>query len=106
MNIKQHYRVVTPDFFSDIESTKGGEPIKTIDEAKQALEDWGVTSEDSEYYEFWKNKRALCKIVKVTTIIQELGDLKIKPLTHENSKHNAMVIQHLIDECSNLNTQE
>jgi hypothetical protein len=87
-----HLRIQTPDFFSNIDALKNGQLITTIKEAEMALKEFGDVPPTSEHYEYWKGQRAKCKIVKVTTIIDE--DIE--------SKNNYESFDYLIDTLKDL----
>ena len=67
-----HYRVVTPDFFSDIDSSAGGFLLKTKADAQKELDNFGTQDKKSEYFKNWEKRRRECTIVKVTTTIETI----------------------------------
>ena len=78
MKIKEtHYRVITPDSFSNIYTVSKGQRqamrIQTIDEALAEIENFGSTDPDNEYYENWEDRRKQCKVVRITEIIEEVN---------------------------------
>ena len=71
--INRHLRVIPPETFSSIDTIHEGKfsrYIKTREEANQVINNFGVTDLSNEHFEFWKKRRLLCKIVRVTTIIE------------------------------------
>jgi hypothetical protein len=63
---KIFYRIITPQFFCDIDA-------ETLEEAKFRLKEFGSTPENSKHYEYWQEKMKQCKLVKVTQIIEEIS---------------------------------
>ena len=59
------YRVITPSSFSDLNAN-------TLVEAQKILNDFGKVRETSEYYQYWQDQRAACRIVKVTEIEEDI----------------------------------
>ena len=76
--IKVHYRVQTNSTFSDLDTfTPNGKgtyytkPIETIEEANEAIRQYGECPNGSESSkQFWAEQAANCTVVKVTTIIE------------------------------------
>ena len=76
----EHLRVIMPDSFSNIDTVcldgkfveKSRKLIETIEEAKIAIQHVSESSSNSEYSEYWKNISLKCKVVKVTTIIEDI----------------------------------
>ncbi len=66
MNTRIFYRIVTPSTFSNLHAD-------TLEDAQKKLSDWGECPNGTpENKEYWKKQQALCKIVKVTEITEEL----------------------------------
>lgn len=63
---REFYRVITPQYFSDLDA-------KDLDEAKKKLKDFGSTPENKEYYQYWQERMKQCKIVKVTEIVESVN---------------------------------
>ena len=73
----------------------------------EALANWGAVPEDSEYHQYWKERKSKCKIVKVTTIIEDVDEMEgvteLKDLSdHRNSKHNSVVLKNVIAEITDI----
>lgn len=97
---KQHYRVITPDTFSDIDTVctegklveRSRKLIETIDEALLAISHFG-SSESPEYAEYWKQKSSECKIVHVITIIEDINLDAIKAIKAIESNFNELQVR-------------
>lgn len=72
-----HLRVITPDTFSNIDYIHGGNkedytgPVLTKEHVNIAIKKFGNVPVDSEHFKYWEKQKAKCKIVRVTTIIEE-----------------------------------
>jgi hypothetical protein len=77
-----YYKVITPSTFSDISTVSQGERrgllLETMAEAQLEIERFGTWDEKSEYYDYWQEQKRACRIVRVTSIIQETN-LDIRP---------------------------
>ena len=60
------YRLLTPTTFANLD-------FSTLEEAEQGLIEFGNVQKDSEYYNYWQEKKKQCKIVKVTEITEHLN---------------------------------
>jgi hypothetical protein len=83
--IKINYRVITPGNLADLDSfihpdTQCHKSIDTKEEAVMAIDNFGTTDVNSEYFTYNETVRKQCKIVKVTTIIDD-------DLDSENNYH-------------------
>ena len=63
---QQFYRIITPNYFSDLDA-------KDLDDAKKKLKDFGSTPENKEYYEYCQERMSQCRIVKVTEIVEDVN---------------------------------
>ena len=75
----EHFRVIMPNGFSNIDTVcidgknveRSRKLIQTIEEARKAIRHIGESS-SVEYSAYWRMIALECKIVKVTTIIEEI----------------------------------
>ena len=61
---KVFYRIITPPSFSNLELPK-------LEKAEDRLREFGCSA-SKEHKKYWEQQRELCKIVKVTEIIEEV----------------------------------
>lgn len=64
MKKKVFYRIITPQGFSNLE-------YPTLEKAEDRLQEFGC-SPSKEHKKYWEQQRDLCKIVKVTEIMEEV----------------------------------
>jgi len=75
----KHYRVIMPLGYSYIDTVctdgkfneKSRKLIETIDEAKLAIKHVSETSDET-YKQYWEGVSEQCKLVHVTTIIEDI----------------------------------
>lgn len=75
----EHFGVITPSGYSNIYTVcidgkyieRSRKTIETIEEAKLAIRHFGESS-SLEYSKYWEKIALECKIVKVTTIIENI----------------------------------
>lgn len=78
--VTKHYRIITPFTFSNKDTVcMGGrnmgkeKPIETIQEAELAIKHFGECKNGTKQNkEYWRNMAKECKIVYVTTIIEDI----------------------------------
>ena len=61
---KIFYRIITPPTFSNFE-------LPTLEKAQDTLHDFGCSA-TKENKKYWEQQRKLCKIVRVSQIIEEV----------------------------------
>ena len=75
----KHYRIIMPSGYSSIDtvctdgkfSERSRKLIETIDEVKLAISHIGQTT-DGTYKQYWKGVAERCKVVHVTTVIEDI----------------------------------
>ena len=66
MQTNVFYRVITPPGFSDLYAN-------TAEDAKKQLQKWGECPNGTpENKAYWKKQAALCRVAKVTEIIEDV----------------------------------